>query len=229
MSKVSRRGKNRRNHPHSQKKPTNTSKWLDKWNFDLHAGPGCHIARHTMETSWVLEWESIDPLEYQNDEIPDIAIDTEDQTLSLCNIHDEYVVAYISVYSVILRDAQRRVLRAGTTTSNAGLTRTTTTLIVLCPPRTFAHLCYIDLYDEPTGQLLSLEQIELDSDVQVWNRHPDPTDTHPTSIGFPLQGGPFYCTQGEGVFSRTSLRVIYMLWIFVVRWGRPSWPWLMER
>jgi murein DD-endopeptidase MepM/ murein hydrolase activator NlpD len=31
-----------------------------------------------------------------------------------------------------------------------------------------------------------LEQLQLDSDVQVWNKHPNPADTHSCTVGFPL-------------------------------------------
>jgi murein DD-endopeptidase MepM/ murein hydrolase activator NlpD len=34
--------------------------------------------------------------------------------------------------------------------------------------------------------------------VSKWNEHPNPSDSHPLRIGFPLRGGPFLCTQGEG-------------------------------
>jgi hypothetical protein len=168
-------------------------------NFVLQAGPGCHIARKDLgaSSSWILEWEDIDPSDF-DEAIPDLAINTEDLTLSLCNIQQDYVIAYISVYETALHDEKRCILQPGSTTDNQGEAKSVTTLIVLCPPTTFAHLCYIDLYDEATGSVRSLEDLHIESDVQVWKRHPDPPDTHPFAISFPLQGGPFYCTQGEG-------------------------------
>jgi murein DD-endopeptidase MepM/ murein hydrolase activator NlpD len=52
--------------------------------------------------------------------------------------------------------------------------------------------------EDDTPVMLSLEDIRIESDVQVWSRHPNPMDEHSHTIAFPLQGGPFYCTQGEG-------------------------------
>ena len=204
-------------------------------NFVPQAGPGCHIANYYLDDSnndakcccWILEWEEqVDPneLEYDGAEIPDVAIDTDEWTLTLCNIQTDFVVAYISVYETKLRDRNGNVLEQGTSTDNEGDTKAVTTLIVLCPPCTFAHLCY--LHDVPPSLLngdthndnLSLlleDYIKIESDVQIWNRHPNPADTHTRSIGFPLginkeQGDnnfeqddtststSFYCTQGEG-------------------------------
>jgi murein DD-endopeptidase MepM/ murein hydrolase activator NlpD len=50
---------------------------------------------------------------------------------------------------------------------------------------------------------VSLSNLKLESDVQEWHQHPNPSDTHAVTIGwFPLQTSPqqteFLCTQGEG-------------------------------
>jgi hypothetical protein len=170
-------------------------------NFSLDAGPGCHIARKDTDdtaaasapaSAWVIEWEDLDADEFQGEEIPDLAIDPEESTLSLCNARNEYVVAYISVYDTILRDRQGCKMQQGSSTDNENVSTPCTTLIVLCPPCTFCHLCYLDLPADG-----SLENLRLDSDVQVWNKHRVPADTHAQTIGFPLQGGPYRCTQGE--------------------------------
>jgi murein DD-endopeptidase MepM/ murein hydrolase activator NlpD len=235
--------------PLVQSLPTNrtTAVALDR-NFVPHAGPGCHIARFddnddddtTNNKPWVLEWERVDPADYHGQEIPDLAIDnnnnnnnntheelkthttTTTTTLTLCNIRPtDHVVAYISVYETVLRDCHGKVLQQGSTTDDRGKTRTVTTLIVLCPPLTFCHLCYIDLMpagcdDVDDDQINKsrrdtnnatvvgvpkLEDLQIDSDVQVWRQHPNPSDTHNLTIGFPLATtltGPVLCTQGEG-------------------------------
>ena len=174
------------------------------WNFDLAAGPGCHIARpDASETcsSWVLEWEHIEPEDYLGDdadtEIPDLAL--EDGVLTLCNMESYPVVAYITVYDTPLRGRDHQRLQAGCTTNNEGLTESCTTLIVLCPPTTFVHLCHIDDNDPTVANDPHNCNLRLDSDVQEWRRHPHPEDTHPRTIGFPLDGlGPYRCTQGVG-------------------------------
>jgi murein DD-endopeptidase MepM/ murein hydrolase activator NlpD len=42
------------------------------------------------------------------------------------------------------------------------------------------------------------QNVDIESDLKEWNRHPDPSASHSQPIGFPLQGGPFLCTQGVG-------------------------------
>jgi hypothetical protein len=151
------------------------------------------------ETAWVLEWEDVDPADFEEaDEVPDIALEhIEDDrentwSLSLCNLKDCTVIAYVTVYELPLRGRSGAVLQQGCTTDNQGVQQTCTTLIVLCPPRTFAHLCTLQL---PKNKV---DELNLESDVQEWNRHPDPTDTYSKTVAFPLQGGPFCCTQGVG-------------------------------
>ena len=65
----------------------------------------------------------------------------------------------------------------------AAISRRCTTFVVLCPPRTFVHLCTLDL---PPGTALS--DVEIDSDVREYVPHPDPADEHPAAdLGFPLR------------------------------------------
>jgi murein DD-endopeptidase MepM/ murein hydrolase activator NlpD len=186
---------------------------LSDWNFVANAGPGCHMARQDLvgsSTDWVLEWEEIDPEEFGDDEIPDLAVDTQEHTLTLCNVDACFKVAYITVYDCALRGRNGKVLTAGSTTatpdeSSSGSNNNNklvscTTLIVLCPPTTFAHLCYLP-------EDVSPSTLRLESDVQEWQKHPDPDDTHSQTIGFPLQTSSsedattatsFLCTQGVG-------------------------------
>jgi Peptidase family M23 len=167
-----------------------------EWNFVPEAGPGCHIARndYLAPSSWVIAWEEVDPDDY-DEEVPDVAIDPEDGTMSLCNVRPEYTAAYITVYDRILRGANGQILQPGKSIDDHGVQLPCTTLIVLCPPCTFVRLCYLDL----TNAGEAFENLKIDTDVQEWNRHDNPLDTHGTSVGFPLQGdGPFLCTQGVG-------------------------------
>jgi murein DD-endopeptidase MepM/ murein hydrolase activator NlpD len=57
-----------------------------------------------------------------------------------------------------------------------------TTFIVLCPPLTFCHLCTVPI--SCGGDLRT--SLRIDSDVQVWQEHPDPADTYDRLLGFPL-------------------------------------------
>lgn len=164
-----------------------------EWNFLPKAGPGCYIARKDLSPNWMIEWEDVDPEEFdEEEEVPDVAIDTEEQTLSLCNIEDFTQIAYITVFETRILGSNGKELKQGTTTDNQGVTLPCVTFIVLCPPRVFAHLCFLDV---PSGQ--DITQIRIESDVREWNQHPNPSDEHPKKMGFPLSRGPFLCTQGE--------------------------------
>jgi hypothetical protein len=162
-------------------------------NFVTDAGPGCYIVRED-HLGNCLEWERVDPDDYYSvdNQVPDIALDPDEQTLSLCNIDPCWKVAYITVYETICVGADGNPLETGSTTDNQGQMNSCITFIVLCTPYTFVHLCYLD-----TDQLLN---VRIDSDVQEWNRHPSPDDYHPQTLRFPLQGGPFLCTQAENGF-----------------------------
>ena len=162
-------------------------------NFVLDAGPGCYIARRDVPNAWMLEWEDgVDPSEF-SEQVPDIALDPENHTVTLCNVSDATRVAYVTIYETTVRGVSGKALSAGITVDNQGKQASCVTFIVLCPPRTFAHLCSLDL---PEGK--ALMDVTIDSDVQDWSKHPNPQDEHSQQVGFPLAGGPYLCTQGEG-------------------------------
>lgn len=164
-------------------------------NFVSEAGRGCFIARRDQPAEWMIEWEDVDPSDFDDVEadFPDIAVDIDERTLSICNVDGYPKIAYVTVYETRVTGAHGEELVPGTTTSNTGVCQSCVTFIVLCPPRVFAHLCYLDV---PHDQ--DVTTLRIESDVSKWNRHPDPSDEHPLRVGFPLSGGPFLCTQGEG-------------------------------
>ena len=173
-------------------------------NFVASAGRGCHMARRMDQNNtaldWILEWESIDPRELDvHDEIPDIALDPESGTLTVCNVHTHHTtVAYITLFEWTLRNRRGRILEQGTSTNEEGATRPCTTLIVLCPPQTFAHLVTIDELSQTPDP--SQWEHHIQSDVQAWRKHSAVDDFYRArTVGFPLHGpGPFLCTQGVG-------------------------------
>ena len=269
-------------------------------NFVNAAGPGCHIAHPPpslspgwskeqkkkkkkkngndddddndtySSSSWVLEWETVDPNDYSNDEsdneesddnehasdegqtnnnhhnnnndndnhsnhrVPDLALDPTTRTLTLCNLRNVFVVAYITIYDSLLRGRNRHILTPGCTTLTTTTATTTTTdeteqdddqmnrnspskrrngtrvcttLIVRCPPCTFAHLCTIeraavdhhnhhdnnnnddDDDDDDDDDWWMQQSFNIDSDVQEWKQHENPRDTHPQTLRFPLWCG----------------------------------------
>jgi hypothetical protein len=206
--KVNSKSKKRGGKNRSHKDDVSLPPLPEDWNFLSAAGPGCHIARpdlfhttnHQQQQDWVLDWEAVAADEFGDlDEVPDLAVDPEEHTLTLCNTDPCYKVAYITVFGCPLRGRDGRVLTPGTTTTrndaSSGTHKSCTTLIVLCPPHTFCHLCYLP-------DTISPASLDLESDVQEWSQHPNPADTHYQTIGFPLQTSDqcpsFLCTQGVG-------------------------------
>jgi hypothetical protein len=80
----------------NEEKPKVSSPCSD--NFVADAGPGCHIA-HPESSDWILEWEAVNADDFDADglsDIPDIAIDPESGTLTVCNLNQYSLVAYIT-------------------------------------------------------------------------------------------------------------------------------------
>ncbi|KAG7369662.1 peptidase [Nitzschia inconspicua] len=188
-------------------------------NFVSDAGPGCYIARRDSPNppSWLIEWEDVDPEEFRGEddeetaEVPDVAIDTDEQTLSLCNVDTCYKVAYVTVYDIEVVGADGISLTPGSTTDNQGTSSSCITFIVLVPPCVFVHLCYLVI----PAEVDDITSLRIESDVSPWQQHPNPNDEHTLRIGFPLGKVPasadivkaspsssalpsYLCTQGEG-------------------------------
>ena len=190
------------------------------YNFVSSAGPGCYIAHlpPTIATEdeavaaaaandWLLDIEPFDPDDFDDDvEIPEIALDPYEHTVSVTNATSARRVCYVTVYDVPVMGKHGRALPPGISIDNDGNRRECTTFIVLCPPTTFVHLGQLRL-----GRGQSLADVELDSDVRDYQEHPNPDDTHTQRIGFPFlcKGvdevtcsdvalSEYLCTQGEG-------------------------------
>jgi hypothetical protein len=169
-----------------RKRPTKTS----RQNFVSEAAPGCVICRIDDPSCPILGWEQdLDEEEFEGEEVPDVAIDTDEKTLSICNIENITKVAYVTVYENQCLGHERYKFAQGQTKDEKGKIRRCSTFIVMCPPLTFVHLCHVEIDD--------MMLVQVDSDVQQWSQHPNPDDSHSQVLGFPLRGGPFLCTQGE--------------------------------
>lgn len=207
-SKKTNNKKKRRKQPQTAKNTNQTEGVLSNHNFVSQAGPGCYVARRDLTPSlpdWMLEWEDVDPSDFDaGDEVPELAMDPDEKTLSVCNTRrdQQSLIAYITVYSQPLRGRHGKRLEQGVTINNQGVSRHCITFIVLCPPMVFAHLCHVDVSDDVN----LFTDVEIESDVQVWNQHPNPSDHHMGApyLGFPLQcqgdndKDGFMCTQGVG-------------------------------
>jgi hypothetical protein len=179
---MAKNNKNRR-----KKRTTKTS----QHNFVAEAAPGCVICRIDDPSCPILGWEGdLDGEDFEGQDVPDIAIDPDEKTLSLCNIDTITKVAYVTVFENQCWGKDNYKFIQGQTTKNNGKSLRCQTFIVLCPPLTFVHLCHVEIDD----MLL----VQIESDVQEWSQHTNPDDNHSQVIGFPLSGGPFLCTQSEG-------------------------------
>mmetsp|Transcript_21674 Transcript_21674/g.51393 ORF Transcript_21674/g.51393 Transcript_21674/m.51393 type:complete len:460 (+) Transcript_21674:199-1578(+) len=214
--------KNKKNNINNSSSNNNNKPTQPESNFFADAGPGCYIARRNNSAGngrvekcpeWMIGWEDVDPNDFgidddndndndndddndrTLDEIPDVALDPDDCTLTICNPQSRTTkVVYVTVFETAVVGGNGRELILGSTTDNDGKTWSCVTFIVLCPPRVFCHLCYLDI---PPGTDLS--DVRIESDVSEWRRHPDPSDEHPFRIGFPLD-----CGTGSGSGSRSG-------------------------
>jgi len=100
----------------------------------------------------------------------------------------------VTVYETECIGNDESAFRMGSTTDTEDVTTSCLTFIVLSPPATFIHLCYLNTE--------CLHTVRIESDVQEWNQHPSPEDSHSKLLGFPLLDNDddetgFLCTQGE--------------------------------
>jgi hypothetical protein len=101
----------------------------------------------------MLEWEDdVDPTDFDGQEVPDVALDPQTHTVTFCNVSDSFRVAYVTIYETTVRGASGKTLSSGIAVDNEGNQRSCLTFIVLCPRRTFAHFCSLDL---PEGKTIA--------------------------------------------------------------------------
>lgn len=138
--------------------------------------------------------------DFEGQAIPDIALDPSEDgtssTLTLCNVSHVDKVAYITVYTEGLDCFGRHGTKflPGTTTDNDGHTCSVVTFIVLAPPMTFCTLCDMVVNGKENANIdgrstgTDITSVRIESDVQEWNRHPDPSLEYKTPLrGFPLE------------------------------------------
>jgi len=175
-------------------------------NFVPSAGQGCHIAhgaarwqlgseryRRARATSLSFAHHRCRRSDYEAGAVlPDLALDEDSGRLTAVNTQGESRVFYVSTRHECF-DGQGRQLAAGIwRREETPVEEPCTTFVLLLPPRTLFHVCYVRV---PEG-----EGPDLHSDVQALSRHPSPEGSDAEfAYPFPLGGGgPFLCTQGEG-------------------------------
>lgn len=214
-NKTSKRKKN--------KNKCNPNEYMNKMNFIPEAGVGCHIVRlelnrqHQTKTSSkmqteILGWDQdIAAEDFKGQHIPDICFDPNEDgtssTLTVCNVSSINItkVAYVTVYEVNCYGKHGQLFQKGTTTDNDGNTSSNVvTFIVLIPPMTFCTLCEMILTQDQYNTIGNITSTCIESDVQEWKPHPNPSMEYSTPIrGFPLEkklssdsNESFLCTQG---------------------------------
>ena len=168
--------------------------------------------------AWLLDIERFIPSEYHPEDlecIPEIGLDDGNEsdeegsdgrrmTLTLTNVQNVTNICFVTVWDVDLCGRDGVVLQSGwneTQQDDIRKRRKCTTFIVLCPPQTFVHLCYLaphqfllcdsDENDEDNSvrvPLSSWSQVEIESDIQPWSSHENINDEHSTLIHFPFKG-----------------------------------------
>ncbi|KAL7476735.1 hypothetical protein ACHAW6_002575 [Cyclotella cf. meneghiniana] len=172
------------------------------------------------------EWEDADIFDEGNGGCPPSTIERHKfMTLTLTNIKDSTNVCFVTVWDVDLCGRDGRILTSGwnvtqqvapmstlngckdsemvsTDENSIEARRKCTTFIVLCPPRTFVHLCHLAPNQsvstthkngiEESGDsnrrvpITSWSQVEIENDIQPWSRHQNVNDEHSTLIHFPF-------------------------------------------
>jgi hypothetical protein len=89
------------------------------------------------EIDWQVELVSrcclsrdVDPTDFVGQEVPDVALDPQNHTVTLCNVSDSFRVAYVTIYETTVRGASGKTLSSGIVVDNKGNQRSCLTFIV---------------------------------------------------------------------------------------------------
>ncbi len=142
------------------------------------------------------------------DKISEISIDPETGLLSVVNTEDENLKCFnISVGGKCMpvRGEGEQLLSPGTTRNESGNNFPCLSLVLIVKPRTVMDVCYLNAVPSHFGNEsndFELSQSYFVSDVKVFpkplNQTINEVSLRSKIIQFPLQGGPFLCSQGMG-------------------------------
>ncbi|KAJ9466608.1 Glycyl-glycine endopeptidase ALE-1 [Diplonema papillatum] len=159
--------------------------------YDATSVKGCYV--YTAGCFWALGEEAFDA---DDDGVPEIAVDPDEAVLSVVNAKDRTRSFTVSVSGPAAQrlTSNAGVLPAGLQSDGPGPPQPCVTFIATVPPKTIVDLCFL-----PSA---SLDDLQIDSDVQELTTHPDPFRAilpQHAALTFPLQGaGPWLCTQEPG-------------------------------
>ena len=161
------------------------------------AAPGCYCWHGSRESNWLLgkpeKFKRSDFGLGASDHVPDLSIDPEDNLLTVINATAAPRVFHVTVEHPVV-GYRGRELEMGSFRDESGTETPCVAFALLMPPTTMLDVCTLELGDAPS------ESVKLTSDILDWEPHTSPGDTTSACVWdtFPLQGGPFLCSQGCG-------------------------------
>eukprot|EP00397_Hematodinium_sp_SG-2012_P062452 GEMP01084391.1.p1 GENE.GEMP01084391.1~~GEMP01084391.1.p1 ORF type:complete len:316 (+),score=66.77 GEMP01084391.1:29-949(+) len=159
-------------------RPVSTGSW-----------PGCHVL--DAHSKWI---QGVEPFSSESfgvpeSQVPDNIIDPVDGLLCVVNKHHHDAKIFtITVRGKKLIAEGGRKLAPGTIRDGDVSRSDVTTLIIRVEPRQLIEVCHV--------RPLPTEDIDLSSDIQAWQSVQETPEA--VEVGFPLEGGPYLCSQGAG-------------------------------
>ncbi|CAE7562671.1 unnamed protein product [Symbiodinium natans] len=153
--------------------------------------PGVHVAHG--DEQWTLGLQGLDAAygACGAQDLPDISIDPEEKVLSAINSSEVKRCFCISIPAASLRFKGRQGLLSPGQARREGESFPAIAFVLVLPPRSVLDVC--KLLGPGAREVQSLE---LQSDIVALR--PPPPDQPSFVYGFPLEGGPFRCSQGRG-------------------------------
>eukprot|EP00930_Biecheleria_cincta_P020737 TRINITY_DN15524_c0_g1_i1.p1 TRINITY_DN15524_c0_g1~~TRINITY_DN15524_c0_g1_i1.p1 ORF type:complete len:365 (-),score=51.01 TRINITY_DN15524_c0_g1_i1:318-1412(-) len=160
--------------------------------------PGCHVAHHS--APWILGTQDLDSAGFGNEEdLPDISIDPDEKILSVINTTEEDRCYCLTLpASCGCRSASGRKLATGSARDADSSVREIITFMLVLGPKQVMDVC--ELRGPGARDPLA---VEVQSDIVPIL---PPPVVLADAVGFPqryvykfpLEGGPFLCSQGAG-------------------------------
>ncbi len=124
---------------------------------------------------------------------PDISVDPRTKVLSLINPSTQKTKSFVVTVHNSCANKKGDTFIAAKSQDNNGVATTCTTFLSAVPPSTVLDVCRINVS--------KISDIQIHSDVHFVELHPFPGEdasmVEPSHVlTFPLEGGPFLCTQG---------------------------------
>ncbi|CAK9017179.1 unnamed protein product, partial [Durusdinium trenchii] len=149
--------------------------------------PGCHVAHG--KADWILGLEDLRSAGLHGD-LPDLSVDPRRKVLSVINAQDETRCFYISLLGHGATGRRGRPLAPGRSWRGTTVDAVTT-LVLVVPGQMVMDVCRVKVKD--------VRSLELHSDILPLPAPPERTPPGRSFVyDFPLEGGPFLCSQGHG-------------------------------